>query len=150
MSDWTPRGTRQINLRAGALTPALEARSTSSQSLGQTAARDLERYYALLATTLARIDLSTGEASLIVDALNGTLTEPHTASLLWAQIADALDDGLAEKWEVDGTALVARLRQFTPFEALAVADAAERFWNSTQTQPEMFHGDRLRLVGLVR
>lgn len=148
MSDWTPRGTPQVNFRAGGLLPALEARTDTGSSIARTASRDLDRYYTLLAREVPTF--TEGEGSLIVDALNGTLTEPHTASLLWANIADALEDGLAEKWHVDGAALVERLRKLTPFQSLAVADAAERFWISATLDGAMTHAERLRKVGLVR
>ncbi len=34
-----------------------------------------------------------------------------------------------EKWEVDGKALVEKLRGLSDTQALALIDAAERFWN---------------------
>lgn len=108
----------------------------------QIAARDLDRYYTLLQRAMPKF--SEPEASLIVDALNGTLSEPHTAHLLWAEIDDAIQlDQLDKKWGVDGPALVQRLRSLSPFEAMAVVDAAERFWLSPNEDGV------LRAVGLI-
>lgn len=146
-SGWTPRGTAQVNFRAGELQDDLEARTEAGQGLALTAKRDLERYYCQL--KLALPTFSEAEASLIVDVQNGTMVEPHTAGFLWANVADALDDGYAEKWQVDGPALVARLRNLTPFEALAVADACERFWRGPYRREGPL-GDALRAVGLVK
>lgn len=154
-SGWVPRGTPQVNFRAGELLPELEARANGANgamSLAAVASHDLDRYYTLLRSALAKIapTLTAGEAAMIVDALNGLITEPHTASLLWASVADAIEsDGLARKWDVDGAALVERLRRLAPFEALAVADAAERYWNRVAAGVDETNDERLRAVGLL-
>ena len=141
-SDGTPR----VAFREGDLATAFAARRRGEESISTVADRDLHRYYALLARALPTF--TEAEASLLVDALNGLITEPHTAHLLWANIEDALGDGLAEKWGVDGPALVARLRALTPFAALAVADAAERWWNGPHTDEA--RAASLRAVGLTK
>lgn len=138
MSTRTTRQGPPIQFRDVEIERELAARGDNPNLVAK---RDLERYYALLRQSLPTFSRS--EASLIVDALNGTLIEPHTARLLWAAIDDALYDGLAEKWGVDGLALVARLRRLTPFEALAVVDAAERYWRDHEA------ADALERVGLV-
>ena len=133
----------QIQFRAGGIEPELTARAGGAESPSLVARRDLERYYYLLRRALPTF--TEPEASLIVDACNGWLIEPHTAPLLWAEVDDAIRmDGLAEKWGVDGASLVARLRALTPFESLAVADAAERFRLAPNDDGQ------LRRVGLVR
>lgn len=134
-----------VSFRDRAVETELETRADGRLSPGRVAARDLARYYYLLHRAVP--SFSEPEASLIVDAMNGLMTEPHTAGLLWANIADAVrDDSLDEKWDVDAPALVARLRALTPFEQLAVADASERFWQ----RPELSTSENLRRVGLVR
>jgi hypothetical protein len=115
--------------------------------------RDLARYYYHINLALSHLTFTQAEASLIVDVMNGTLTEPHTAALLWASVDDALEDGYAAKWGVDGKqaqALVARLRALTPFESLAICDACERFWNRVAAGREETNEERLRAVGLLR
>jgi hypothetical protein len=93
--------------------------------------RDLERLYTLYRRTLPTIPLTVDEACLIVDTLNGTLMDADTARLLWAEIEDACYlDGLDKKWHVDGSALVKRLNELSDTQALALIDAAERFWES--------------------
>jgi hypothetical protein len=127
------------------LRTALEERTRHEQTTSEIAKRDLERYYDALRRALQAF--SEPEASLIVDACKAWLVEPHSAPLLWAEVDDAIrGDGLAVKWGVDGSALVARLRALTPFEALAVCDAAERFWR----HPEIPTEENLRRVALVR
>lgn len=133
-----------VSFRDAVVEVAIDARCGRGLSRGQVAARDAGRYYALLAAELRRIDLSLAEASLCCDALNGLLADSLSAPLAWANVEDAVEhDGLAEKWEVDGPALVARLR--TPGASVAVVDAVEQFW----ANPEGGEA-ALRRVGLIR
>ena len=111
-----------------ALLAAVAARSDGGTGANATARRDLERYYAILALDLRAVALTEGEAMLLADATNGTLFDAPSARLLWAEIADALPDGLAAKWQVDGPALVAKLRALSARQSLAVVDALERAW----------------------
>ena len=92
--------------------------------------RDLDRYYYMLSRALPSLRrlLSTDEVALLCDALNGTLWHAQTMPFLPAQIADALQFGLAEKWEVDGSALVTKLAQLDLLQVFALVDAIERFW----------------------
>ena len=48
-------------------------------------------------------------------------------------------DGLAKQWEVDGDGLLAKLRALTPTQALAVIDAAERWWLAKAAAISMTH-----------
>jgi len=133
-----------VQFRPGPLQAELEARGEPNE-IGK---RDLGRYYTLLRRELAGVQLSEPEACLLVDALNGTLLDEHTVSLLWAELDDAiLQDHLHEKWSLPGEqagALVARLRSLSPGQAMAVYDAVERFWRDPNPLRE-----RLRAVGLV-
>ena len=108
----------------------------------------LERYFALIERELREVALSEAEAALVADALNGTLIEPHTATLMWAEVAEAIRlDALDRKWDVDGEALVAKLRGMCPGKLFAIAHAVEAFWrNHSGENPS----DALRTVGLVR
>lgn len=91
--------------------------------------RDLERLYTMYRRAIREIPLSVKEACLITDAMNGTLMDGNTAQLLWASIEDAISlEGLAAKWEVDGPALVEKLRGLNAFQCMALCDTAERFW----------------------
>jgi hypothetical protein len=126
-------------------------RTTDEQSTNLIARRDLERYYAVLRDSLQTVTLTEGEASALVDALNGTLLEAHTYSLLWANVADAIRyDGLAEKWGIDGPALVAKLRALSPGAAMAVVDAAERYFVLASRIGSEDLAETLRAVGLLR
>lgn len=73
-------------------------------------------------------DLSPAEWSAVRDAMLSTLHEP--AAIIrgepWIAIEDSLPDGLAEKWEIDGAALVAKLRDLTYPQEVRLVELIER------------------------
>ena len=120
-------------------------------AVSETARRDLNRYYLLLATTLAGINLSYEETMLIVDALNGYRMTPELPQLLAHQVKDAIQmDGLDQKLGVDQSTLMWKLETLLPAECLAITDAVERWWVSTMQTPDLTHRDRCIRVGLIR
>ena len=103
--------------------------STRGENRSQIIARDLDRFYNLCRRAIREVPLSEKEACLIVDSLNGTVLDANTAQSLWFSIEDSINlDGLADKWGVDGASLVEKLKELNAFQAMAIADAAERFW----------------------
>lgn len=131
----------------GALHEQVQQRVDDGETLSFAAKRELERHCQILALDLARVDLTPDEAMLLLDALNGATWEGWSATLLWANGEDSLP-GLADKWGVDGRALVQKLRALTPGQSLAVVDAAERWWRRPQAEGES-REDSLRRVGLL-
>ena len=117
-----------------ALVEARQARSGEEQSYDRSAviARSLDRYfYALAAARRAlRERFSAAEQGLILDVANGALfASPCAVGFIEHEVADAIADGYAEKWHVDGPALVEKLAALTYAEKLALIDAAERWWH---------------------
>ena len=114
------------------LRPALEAElEARGDNRNHIIHRDLERLYTLYRLALRDVKLTLPEAWFIVDMLNGRLMDANTAGLLWASAEDACSmDGLDKKWEIDGKAFVEKLKALSPVQALALADAAERFWQA--------------------
>ena len=136
-----------VSFRAGPLEPHLTARVSHGLGRPDVCHRDLGRYYDALAAALASVELTEAEALGICDALNGTLLEPMSIRLMWAELADACRlDGLDRKWGFAGAALVEKLRALPPFTLLSIADAVERFWRD----PAAEAGAKVREVGLVR
>lgn len=140
---------------------ALRARAPDSVARGAIARRDLQRYYAVLADSLASLRLDEREASLVVNALRGVIEDEAGYRLMWAGISDAIEgEDLASKWGLsptDASALVARLRALSPGGAMALVDAAERFWlavraegDSPEWQARAPTAELLRAVGLLR
>jgi hypothetical protein len=133
---------------SGSLQSAIISRTSEERpvSISMVAKRDLERYYEVLRKSLPKF--SVGEASLLVDALNGCQFEPYSISMLWANVSDAVKEGYGKKWEVDGSAFVERLRAFSYAECMATVDAVERFWSGPYRQEGPLE-PRLRDMGLV-
>lgn len=91
-----------------------------------------DRYLEIVRRCLPQ--LSRAEWLLCCDSLNGTITTDRAELLavMWAGIADSIHlDNLADKWHVDGAALVARLRALSYPETVALVDTVERFWERT-------------------
>jgi len=94
--------------------------------------RDLARYQALLAQGRARLRdrFMDKELWAILDTLNGYwFADPSSAGSIAAEVEDAIAlNGLAQKWELSGQALVQTLHGLTGLESMALADAVERWW----------------------
>jgi hypothetical protein len=57
--------------------------------------------------------------------------DANSAHMLYAEAEDGITlEDLAEKWEVDGSALVEKLKGYSDIQCLAICDAAERFWET--------------------
>jgi hypothetical protein len=114
---------------------------------GSTAARDLRRYYALLAQCLAEVSLSEPEALLVCEALRGHAMDERSYDLLFGRVALAIAKGGLDRAQgVDGDALVRKLQALDRGQAMSVVDAVERL----VLAPEGTGAERLRAVGLVR
>lgn len=99
--------------------------SPRATGLGAIAKRDLERYYQFLGKALPTFPED--DAIFILDALRHDRADHQVARLLWAVVADASrKHGLGARWGVDEEAIVAKLRDLSDFEKLAIVDACER------------------------
>lgn len=124
-----------------------EGQWARKDSAGAIARRDLARYYHLIARELQALNLTEGEAGLICDANNGLgaltlgLEEDRMGGWIRSMLIQNVNDAVAlnawdKKWgltENQATALLERMRRWTPGQFLAVADAVERFWAYPET-----------------
>jgi hypothetical protein len=98
-----------------------------------------ERYRAMVADELARLDLSKGEWCAIMDANNGVEQYIGGAaqfpSMLWANVHDS-GSQLGEKWGIDETWLVAKLQQMPKSTLIAIQEVCDRFWSHTDEPTE--------------
>lgn len=89
-----------------------------------------DRYAEIMRRT-ALPDFTEAEWSLLQDACNGVLHEPagmiRGGLALGVEDAIALD-GLADKWSVDGAALLARLRDLAFAQEVRLIEDIERRW----------------------
>jgi hypothetical protein len=93
-----------------------------------------ERYMAMVADELARINLSKGEWCAIMDANNGVEQYLGGAammpSMLWANVHDS-GSQLREKWGIDETRLVKKMQQMSKSTLIAIQEVCDRFWSHT-------------------
>ena len=110
-----------------------------------------------------QLDLSRNEKGAILDVLNGTILDEATADMnlvdaftgrqirpgLGGQIAhnvlDACEgDGLAEKWQIDGPYLVAKLEGLSKEDGARLYRGARAWWDrvSNGEQPDFDELDR--------
>lgn len=89
-----------------------------------------DRYAEIIRRVQIEKRLDEAEWNLVRDSLNGTLHEPASQIRgVWQGVEDSITlDGLAEKWGVDGDALLAKLRDLTYVEEVALVEAVERWW----------------------
>jgi hypothetical protein len=111
---------------------ARQARPEDEQSTDRSSviAKSLDRYF--YALNSARRDLrsrfNSAEQGLLLDVANGALfASPCAIGFLEHEVAAALIDGAAERWHVDGPALMKKLKALSYVEKLALIDAAERW-----------------------
>ncbi len=123
---------------------AMQARSEGN--LSGTISKHLSRYIEALRRerTALRDQLSAEEIGLLCDVCNGSLFEAHTIPLLYAEVKDSLADGYAEKWQVDGPALVTKLRALSYIQDAALVDAIERWWSGPYAAERPSYADVLK------
>jgi hypothetical protein len=122
------------------------AESESVVNFSGTVGEMLCRY--LEALRRARVKLrplfSPEECGLLIDVGNGTLYYPYSIALVWAEVADSISEGYAEKWGVDGPVLVEKLRALDYIHTCALVDAIERWWQGEyHRQPAAGYGKLL-------
>ena len=106
----------------------------------------LDRYFYMLKRerTALKSILTPGELSLIADSCNGTMFASWSIPHIDHGVEDSINlDGLADKWEVDGNQLLAKLRGLTLSQSFALADAVEQFWANVSTGKEVKPGEIL-------
>lgn len=69
------------------------------------------------------------EMGAILDACNGWLIETSSLQHIAIEIEDAMDDGLAAKWSIDGPALLEKFQNLGYFSCWMMASAITRWWN---------------------
>jgi hypothetical protein len=113
----------------------------------QVANRDIERYYTLVTYALKEISLTEQEAMYIVASTNGTMFEPLTIRLLWANLEDSmLLDKLHLNYDIDVIRLIEKIKNASVGYQFSLADAIERWWMITD---EIDNSEKLKQVGLL-
>jgi hypothetical protein len=92
-----------------------------------------ERYMAMVADLIGRLNLSHAEWCAILDANNGVqvyIGAIEFPSMIWANVHDT--PGLGEKWAIDQADLVQRLQALPRSSLIAVQEVADRFWSRAE------------------
>lgn len=116
---------------AAPIVEALDLDKDAGESLSGRIAVIVERYRQIVADHCP--DLSKNEWLACMDVMNGMFTgmgDAIATKFLWASVDDACSmEGLAEKWDIDGPALVKKLRALDTAGCVAVAEIGRRFWS---------------------
>lgn len=138
-----PVSKQSISLASEVLA-AMQARSEGN--LSGTISKHIARYLEALRRERAalRSQFDAAEIGLLCDVCNGSLFEAYSIPLLYAEVADALADGCAVKWQVDGPALIAKLRDLSYIQNATIIDAIERWWNGPYNATRPSYEDVLK------
>jgi len=100
----------------------------------------LESYPELYGRTLRDLRgvFTAGELSLMLDVQNGCLLMPQVAGQhLLADVEDGIAlEGMAEKWKINGEALIEKIRRLKLFEIAMLEIWAGAFWRQEKPQIE--------------
>lgn len=91
----------------------------------------IDRYNEVIRRHRGVVDqFSAAELNALRDVCNGWAAEPATtiSGGLAMELADSLPDGIAEKWEIDADALLAKLRALPYADELALVAGIESWW----------------------
>lgn len=90
----------------------------------------LDRYAEILRRERIEKLFTDAQWNALRDMLNGTLSEP--AELIRGSLAmsweDSIEDGIAEKWDVDPQSMQQKLAALTYVQEVAIVEAVERWW----------------------
>ncbi len=106
--------------------------TAAGRSISSTINTIADRYQETVRRSMPRFSL--GEWCLIFDSLNGYFARPASTAVggIAINVSDGVElDRLDEKWDVDGRALVEKLRSMSWPQLLAILDASERWWAAT-------------------
>ena len=111
---------------------AIDLDRDAGESLSGRISMIVERYQAIISAH--RPELSRPEWMAICDVMNGEflgMGDTTAPRYIWASVSDACRmDGLADKWHIDGQALVDKLRNLDYAGCIAAAEVGRRFWSA--------------------
>lgn len=126
----------------------IEKRADTTGERSMRVSRMLDRYFAILTSARRNLRklLSDKEIALILDSLNGIAHwDTYSIQLTWAGVSDSIEmDGLDRKWEIDGPALVAKLKALDYAHAVTLVDACEVWWNRVGRGEQPEYGEALK------
>jgi hypothetical protein len=123
-----------VNKFSVSLEPQISARLERREGARSTVINTtLERYFWLVDMERRQLRqlLNNGEIALICDVLNGTMfADPYSVNFVSMEVQDSISmDRLDEKWQIDGPALVQKLKGLSYGTMLALVDAVQMWWH---------------------
>lgn len=112
---------------------AVGPHGTFGPSLSGRLATIAERYMEIIERARPK-DLTKAEWCVILDANNGTfegLGSARLGSMMWANVHDAIDDGIGPKWGLTDAQvrdLARRMQAYPHATQVAIVEAVEQFW----------------------
>lgn len=125
-----------VSFRLGDLEPEVARRKRVHEGAVATIRRDLTRYYAGVRVALQRLEFDRNDAYLLCLALRhaGAGLDAGTARFLWAVVDEQVRNPKNTFFREEHTreralGLVEQLRGLSPFDALAILDGVEIYWD---------------------
>lgn len=120
---------KHVTFRPGQTGDDLIARHGNAGTAAKTM---VQRYLWLMRRYKPTLRLTAAEARTCAVALRGYDLNDTTLDLIWAKLeAEVRDQNMAEIYVgLEPAALVAKVRNYTPVQAIALIDAVEVFWRS--------------------
>lgn len=117
------------SIRPAPVLEAAVAHNGGGHGLSHRLAEIGDRYMELLRRTDLP-ELTEGELNALRDIFNAPRYQPAALirGALWLGVEDRLSDGLAEKWQIDGAALVETLRGLTFAQEVKLVEQIEGWW----------------------
>lgn len=111
------------------------------------AVRDLTRLYILYNKALQEVELTISEALIICEVLNKTVLDIDEALDLWLVVENACQlDNIHKAWDMkDSEPLVQKLKALSLVKCMAIIDAAEQFWLTSDYSDGGIYGVARRL-----
>lgn len=116
-------------------------------NLSDVAVRDLTRLYILYNKALQEVELTISEAMIICEALNKTVLDIDKAFDLWLVVENACQlENVHKAWGIeDSEPLVQKLKALSLIKCMAIIDAAEQFWLTSDYSQGGIYGVAQRL-----
>lgn len=130
----TNKKAKTILIQNGELQKALLDRTDDRNTFNSLGNLLLERYFALVRSRVRVIRKTFTEPELqaFLDAANGTDWNPIEVGIqtVALELSDAFEDGLADKWNIDGAAMLAKIEAVDNLTIVALIDFAEYAWRN--------------------
>ncbi len=119
-------------LQDSTLKPFFVARLTdtySTSEASEVARNHLSLHAHHAARALRGVKMGRNEVLALLDVVRRWFITPESAQYLAVEVEDALEDGLSEKWDIDGKALVGKLSDMHPYDRAVLALTLKDAWD---------------------